>query len=467
MKPPLPHLLRPAARLLRLKLVTLLVLPLVLLMLILNGMPRAFADTPPQLMVRAHLEPAGPVVAGTQVKLVVDLLTTTWFVEAPNWPLFTLPDAVVSLPDEQATNLSEEINGVRWFGVSRAYRIAPQAGKTYAIAPFTITVYPGGTTSPSQVSTPALSLVATVPPGAAGMKPFFPAPQLSATQTITPAPKHLRVGDTLTRTITQRATGIESMLIPPLTFGEIDGLKRYPNTAVTRNLVQDRAGLVAGERSDSVTYRAERSGHFKLPPMTIEWWNTTTQRKASIVLPAVTFTAEAVHEKLLFEIPTDAIGLGMPHRIIVLHGHLLLIGGALLLCIATLIWTRERIVAMFQRMQRRVKSARKRYREGHFAAWLNLRRAARAGSWQHMIPALYRWMDQRQTFGQPALLANLARSGDPSASALATEALTHYAPLASSRQPDGKALQRTLWRISQRTRQRSRAESALPPLNER
>src|ERR1700761_262452 len=73
----------------------------------------ALADPAPRTLVRAHLEPAGPVVAGSEVKLVVDLLTTTWFTEAPNWPLFTLADAIVSLPDEQADNLSEDIDGVR------------------------------------------------------------------------------------------------------------------------------------------------------------------------------------------------------------------------------------------------------------------------------------------------------------------------------------------------------------------
>ncbi|CAM2171885.1 hypothetical protein PSAC2689_10650 [Paraburkholderia sacchari] len=51
----------------------------------------ARADDAPKVMVRAHLEPVGAVVAGTQVKLVVDCLTTTWFTEAPDWPLFDVP----------------------------------------------------------------------------------------------------------------------------------------------------------------------------------------------------------------------------------------------------------------------------------------------------------------------------------------------------------------------------------------
>ncbi|WP_244220839.1 hypothetical protein [Paraburkholderia aromaticivorans] len=231
----------------------------------------ATADPAPRIMARAHLEPAGPVVAGSEVKLVVDLLTTTWFTEAPNWPLFTVADAIVNLPDEHAVNLSEDIDGTRWFGVSRAYRIAPQAAKTFEIAPVAITVYPGGMTGPAQVSTPALKFVATLPPGAEGMTPFFAAPKLTVEQKLEPAPGHLAVGAPLTRTITQRAAGTESMLIPPAVLAEVPGLKRYARPAATRNFVEDRAGLVAGERTDSASYVAERSGTFSLPPVTLEW----------------------------------------------------------------------------------------------------------------------------------------------------------------------------------------------------
>ena len=62
----------------------------ILLLFALCGIRGPGCRHPPQSMVRAHLEPAGPVVAGSEVKLVVDCLTTTWFTEAPNWPLFTV-----------------------------------------------------------------------------------------------------------------------------------------------------------------------------------------------------------------------------------------------------------------------------------------------------------------------------------------------------------------------------------------
>src|SRR5471032_3648764 len=113
----------------------------------------ALAQGAPQLLARAHIEPSGTVVAGTEVKLIVDCLTTTWITEAPSWPLFTVPNAIVNLPDEQAENLHEVIDGVSWYGVSRAYRVVPQTAGAFAIPSFAIKVYPGG------MNVPAASLV--------------------------------------------------------------------------------------------------------------------------------------------------------------------------------------------------------------------------------------------------------------------------------------------------------------------
>lgn len=424
----------------------------------------AFADAAPRTMVRAHLEPAGPVVAGSEVKLVVDLLTTTWFTEAPNWPLFTVPDAIVSLPDEQADNLSEDIGGVRWFGVSRAYRIAPQAGKSFDIAPFAITVYPGGTNTPVQVMTPALKLVATLPPGAQGMSTFFPTTRLTATQTIEPAKEHIRVGDAVTRTITQSAAGTESMLIPPVNLGDVDGLKRYAKPPATRNIVQDRVGLVAGERTDSVTYIADHNGRFKLPPVTIEWWNTKTQKKEAIELPGVTFSASTAREKPLFEIPVEAMSNGFPHRIIVIHSRQVIIGCAVLLGLMLAVWARVRVVTFLRHAWKRATDARRRYLEGEAVAWRRLREVARQGDWRRIIPALYRWMDKTHEFGHPARLESVVRADDTGVANLVDAVGAHYAG-GAARELDWKDAETALRRAERKTKLQQKETQPLPPLN--
>ncbi|MFC4704290.1 MULTISPECIES: BatD family protein [Paraburkholderia] len=387
----------------------------------------ARADDLPKVMVRAHLEPAGAVVAGTQVKLVVDCLTTTWFTEAPDWPLFDVPGAFVTLPDENAVNLDETIDGVKWFGVSRAYRITPQAGKRFEVPSFAITLHPGGTTEPIQVKTPVLDFVATVPAGAQDMAVFFPAPQLSVTQTIAPHDARVRVGDVVTRTITQRATATESMLIPPVAPAEVPGLKRDAAQAATKNIVDDHAGLVAGERTDTVSYRVERSGSYRLPEITVEWWNTKTQRKEKIVLPAVSIKAEAVREKPLFGIPADVIGKGGAHRIIFVDGTTVAWGVACIAAVFALIWAWAPLVARWQAGQRALRAAIARYRGGEQPAWRALLHSARRGTQAEVIAALYRWLDRRADIRQPARVAEFReREGSDPGSGLADSVDRHY-----------------------------------------
>jgi hypothetical protein len=428
-----------------------------LLLSLMSG--RAMADDAPQLLVRAHLEPSGPVVAGTQVKLVVDCLTTTWFTEAPDWPLFTVPGAIVSLPDEQAENLHEVINGVSWFGVSRAYRIAPQAANAFDIPSFAITVHPGGANGPVTLMTPALNLVATVPAGAEGMRIFFPTSKLGATQTIAPSPDHLKVGDSVTRTIVQNAAGTESMLIPPVDFGDIEDLKRNPTASATKNIVVDRAGLVAGERTDSVTYVIDRSGRFKLPPVTIEWWNTGTQKRETIVLPAVNFSAARPSEKPLFDIPLDAMARAAAHKIIVIDARQAAAGGVVLVLLLLLAWGYPRVTKFVMRMRQAVLDAGKRRAQGEAPAWRALCRAAGTGSVQRVIPALYRWMDRSPDFDHPARLDRLDVEG------LADTVAAHYAEHtgAQLRWPETK---RTLRRAARQARKNRSTRPPLPPLNE-
>lgn len=424
----------------------------------------AAADPAPRIMARAHLEPAGPVVAGSEVKLVVDLLTTTWFTEAPDWPLFTLAGAIVNLPDEQAENLSEDIGGTRWFGVSRAYRIAPQAGKTYEIAPLTIQVYPGGMQGPVQVRTPALKLVATLPPGAEGMVTFFAVPKLTVEQKIEPAPTHLAVGAPLTRTITQRAAGTESMLIPPAILSDVAGLKRYARPAATRNIVEDRAGLVAGERTDSASYVADRSGTFSLPPVTIEWWSTTARRKETIVLPAVRFSAAAVREKPLFDIPLDAMREGMPHRIVVIHAREAIAGCLVVLGVILLISWRARVASLVRRSERALREARIRWRASDALAWRKLAAAARQGEWRRTIAALYSWMDRGRDFGRPARFENIETTGDQNAARLIAAVESNYAG-GNARSPAWKEISAVLRKCADRARVRRDSAAVPRPLN--
>lgn len=423
--------------------------------------PVAWADDAPRTMLRAHLEPSGPVVAGSAVKLVVDALTTTWFSAAPDWPLFEIHDAFVTLPDESAQNLNDTIDGVRWYGVTRAYRIVPRTAGTFDVPSFTITVHPGGSNAPVELQTPAFRITASLPPGAEGMTSFFSAPNVTATQRIEPQDGRLEVGGTVTRIVTQRADATESMLIAPVQFGEMGGLRRYPKPPATRNISEDRTGLVAGERTDTVTYVVNKRGRYELPPIDIEWWNTTTHRRETIHLPAIRFTARAAHEKPLWEIPADALAGAARHTVIFLNTRDIVYACIVLALMAAGVWFYPRGRAWLERLSRWWAAQRKRRAEGEFAAWRALRQAADSGAMRRVVPALYRWMDANPRFAHPAR-ADAIHGEEPALKELAKAVESHY----EQPQPSEPGVRVNLHRSTGSKRSRRARGPALPPLNE-
>ena len=299
------------------------------------------------------------------------------------------------------------------------------------------------------------------------MHTFFPAQKLTATQKIEPSPKQVRVGDPITRTITQSAAGTRIHADSTRQFLRCGGTQTLPEG---RDDPEYRAGPRRSSRG-----RANRCGDLRRRPrwqihpaaITIEWWNTTTQKKETIVLPAVTLSAVTATEKPLFEIPVDALSKGAAHHIIVIERGqavwlgLLLTGGLLL------IWAYPGLLTFYRQARRYAISTRRRYAEGSAPAWRALRRASREGSPQNIIPALYRWMDQSHEFEEPARLDRLARLDEKNAgefNALVDAVNGHY-----SHQPTAPvhwtAAETALRRAVKRARKARKADPLLPPLN--
>jgi hypothetical protein len=115
-------------------------------------------------------------------------------------------------------------------------------------------------------------------------------------------------------------------------------------------------------------------------------------------------------------------------------------------------------------------AARRRYAEGAAPAWRALRRATREGSPRHIIPALYRWMDQSHEFGQPARLDSVERLVRlDNASTRGIEPVIdavnrHYSDQSGARVHWIEA-EDALRRVAKRARSERKTETVLPPLN--
>ena len=213
----------------------------------------AAADDPPP-MIRARIDPAGPIVMGQTVRLVVDVLTTEFFTGAPEFPSIDLPNAVATLSDEAAVKLTERIDGAEWFGLSRAYLVTPTAGGTIAIPSIEVVVHPGPAGAPVTLKSPPLSLVVSEAPRPPGAEHAVGTSRLEVTQALDRKLDGIRVGDSLTRTVTISADGARAMFLPPPTFPAAKGLAVYPANPVVEDVKSDRGVFTGGRRIDAATY---------------------------------------------------------------------------------------------------------------------------------------------------------------------------------------------------------------------
>lgn len=247
----------------------------------------------PRSMARAHLEPGGAVAQGQPVKLVVDALTTNWFTEAPVFPVLEIPGAIVSPPGDDATNLSEEIQGVKWFGVSRSYIVTPQTGGDLAIAPLELTLQVGQVSGVVKVRTPALTLKVKTVPRPAGAENAIGTSRLELTQSIDHDLRTLKQGDAFTRTIEISADGVQAMLLPPTPFGPVSGLAVYPKAPRVQDISQERQGFLGGRRVDAATYLVQKSGRYELPGVSVQWWDIRAGKLRTATVPPLRFSASA------------------------------------------------------------------------------------------------------------------------------------------------------------------------------
>lgn len=253
----------------------------------------AVAQDAPRTLVRTHLEPPGPVVTGQQVRLVVDVLVTTWFTDAPAFPQIDVPGAVVSLSDEQPPHLTEQINGETWSGLSRVYLITPLQGGDLAVPAFEIVLHPGQAAGPVTVTTSPINIAVKATERPRGAENTIATTRLQVTQRLDRKLDGLRVGDAFTRTVEISADGVQAMLLPPTQFQSVKGLALYPQAPQVDNVTKDRQGFVGGRRVDSATYVVQEPGSYELPAVHVQWWDVQAGKLRDSEVPALKFQAVA------------------------------------------------------------------------------------------------------------------------------------------------------------------------------
>lgn len=228
-----------------------------------------------------------------------------------------IPDARVEQLGESRT-YEKVINDLRHGVIERRYAIYPQHSGLLTIPAqmFSATL---AETQPAQEPAPqgpkagklirvsSTGLNLTVKPKPADYPadaPWLPARSLSLSESWNPAPDHVQVGDSMTRSLTLKAEGLASSQLPPLPATETSGLRRYPDQPQLSNQPSDQ-GLI-GIREDREALVPTRIGQIELPPVEVVWWNTLQDHLERSSLPARTLNA-VNNPSLMVEAPAGNV----------------------------------------------------------------------------------------------------------------------------------------------------------------
>ncbi len=94
----------------------------------------------------------------------------------------------------------------------------------------------------------------------------------------------LQVGDSVVRTITMVAEGLDGAVLPPFSDGDIEGVNVYPDPAdIDRTFIE---GEIVGTRVEQSTIVAIQDGEIVIPEISIPWWNVDTDQQEATVVPS-------------------------------------------------------------------------------------------------------------------------------------------------------------------------------------
>ena len=191
------------------------------------------------------------VVVGQRTTLRIDVLAPNYTTSPPELPGFQVRNAVTR--QLQSVNLSEQRNGASYAGVRFEFAIYPQEAGSFAISDQKVKVkYAAEPPAVREelLSLPRVSFDAFIPDAAADLNPYLAASQLTVEQSVQRSSDPLKVGDSITRTVTIKAEETPAMLLPPVTFPAVDGLAVYPGQPSLQDKTEGRTDALTATRTD-------------------------------------------------------------------------------------------------------------------------------------------------------------------------------------------------------------------------
>ncbi|HBN14528.1 MAG: hypothetical protein CMQ46_04655 [Gammaproteobacteria bacterium] len=113
---------------------------------------------------------------------------------------------------------------------------------------------------------------------------WLPAQNIQITENWSRDITTMQPGDSVRRTITVVASGLDGAALPPLSQNEIEGMNVYPEPADIERTVID--GNVVGTRVESYELVATEAGSVVIPEINLPWWDTDEDEQREAVIPS-------------------------------------------------------------------------------------------------------------------------------------------------------------------------------------
>lgn len=103
---------------------------------------------------------------------------------------------------------------------------------------------------------------------------------------------NLKVGDSVVRTVTMTASGLDGAVLPPFGPTGIEGLNLYPDPPEIERTFVD--GAIVGTRIETTSLVPTDSGNIVIPEITIPWWNIETDQLEATIIPETRLTIATI-----------------------------------------------------------------------------------------------------------------------------------------------------------------------------
>lgn len=140
-------------------------------------------------------------------------------------------------------------------------------------------------------STKAMTVTVKPRPANYSGRDWLPASDVTVKEHWSKDPNSLQAGESVTRTISITAEGLQGLQLPLPVFDSVDGISSFPDQDI--NTDTESANGVTGNRTQSTALVPQRAGNYTLPELRITWFDIKDNTQRSAVLPALTIEVAA------------------------------------------------------------------------------------------------------------------------------------------------------------------------------